>query len=132
MPSTILIIDGRRQALDTNHAMLALFKHFSLKGLSPRDVLEKKAGGKGRPWLSMPGSLTAIEFRAAAREAGGPRGGPFLEEHWFCDEGQLIHADDHTWAIIKNWKHATAKKCFEEIKKGMPPSGVSMFFPSSK
>lgn len=108
----------------------AIFKvvhHLCSTGVQPDRIREVLGKSQQRLWHWLPGKLTSQEFIKQAELAKDGR--IFKPKKWFCEEGELIHAGDKSYAFTNQWGKSWPG-CMEALKEAFPEAGIT-FHPTA-
>jgi hypothetical protein len=54
-------------------------------------------------WYAVDGVVDALEFKQLATKRALADGSVFNSRRWFCDDGELVHANEKTYAFSNQW-----------------------------
>jgi len=81
-------------------------------------------------WFAVDGLLNASEFDKRALEQGSSGGPTFDRRRWFCDEGELVHANGKTYAFSNQWGGTNWHKAMNLLREKYPQYKI-LFTPVS-
>jgi hypothetical protein len=99
----ITIGDEQHQGMWKRNAMFLVCKHLCDKGVNPDEIAALFSWRPRRVWYSVDGTVDAAEFRTRASTKAEATGTTFDPRRWFCDEGQVCHANGKTYAFSNQW-----------------------------
>lgn len=119
----VQIGDESHKAMWKRNAIFLLCKWLCEKGINPEEI----AGlfdWRGHVWFSVSGVLGAVEFDKQASEKG------FDSRRWFCEDGDLVHANGKTYAFSNQWGGSNWHRAMNLLKEKYPQYKIA-FSPAS-
>lgn len=80
-----------------------IVRHLCENGVKPEGIAELLSPLTNRLFTTVEGTLSPEAFVSAASKLYEDQGKQFHSGRWFCDEGELIYADNKTYAFINQW-----------------------------
>ena len=97
-------IDGTTETITAKrNVIFHIVKHLCEQGAKPERIAEMIYWRTNRLFLTLEGRLSSPEFSSMASKARESQGKNFNKGKWFCDEGELIHQNDKTYAFTNQW-----------------------------
>jgi hypothetical protein len=86
-------------------------------GVNPDDIATLFDWRSNRVWYPVDGIVNASEFERLASEKAESGGLAFDRPRWFCQDGELMHANGKTYAFSKMWGGPTWHKAMDLLKE---------------
>jgi len=97
-------INGELHArLPKRAAIYAIVRHLIRKGHSPDEIASAVPHRQTSMFRSAEGELSSGDFVAAQLAAAQNGGRVFEERRFYCDDGELFHFNDRTYAFTNQW-----------------------------
>jgi hypothetical protein len=116
-----LDFDGEKHSsLWKRNAIFLIIQRLCAKGTPPEEITSLFKWRPNRVWYSVDGTVDATKFAtlAAAKAASG--GGNYDPRRWFCEDGQLIHANGKTYAFSDQWGGERWRDAMNALKDKYP------------
>jgi len=119
-------IDGQSfPAQWKRNAIYLVCKRLCENGVPPDKITELMDWRRNRVWRVAPGQLGSGDFLQAMTTATAQGEGAFDAGRWYCDEGQLVHANGKTYAFSNQWGGEKWQEAMVRIKAAFPDAGIS-------
>lgn len=116
-----IAIDGEKFAAQwKRNAIFLICKHLCQKGIDPEEIARLFDWRSGRVWYPVEGAVDTSEFLRLAREKASLVGQNFQPVKWFCEQGELIHANRKTYAFSNQWGGESWHKAMNLLKERYP------------
>ena len=102
------------------NAIFQICKFLCGKGINPDEIAGLFDWRLNRVWLSVDGLIDAAEFEKRASEQAVSGGASFDRRRWFCDEGELVHANGKTYAFSNQWGGTNWHRAMNVLKDKFP------------
>lgn len=102
------------QRLTKRGAVFTVVQYLFQLGKSPEEMRDAVSFRPNTMFLSLQGNLSPEEFLAAANENAIQEGTLFKKSKFYCDEGELFHSNERTFALTKHWSRRT-KEAIENL-----------------
>ncbi len=112
----IHIGDEEYKAMWKRNAIFQICKFLCDKGISPDDITALFDWRPNRVWFAVDGFLDAAQFSKKTLEQASSGGLSFVPRRWFCDEGELVHANGKTYAFSNQWGGTNWHKAMNLLK----------------
>lgn len=113
----IQISDEVHKSMWKRNAIFEICRYLCNKGVSPEEITELFDWRPNRVWFSVVGTLDASEFNKCASEQALSGGPSFDNRRWFCDEGELVHANGKTYAFSNQWGGLNWHRAMDLLKE---------------
>jgi hypothetical protein len=125
----VQIDDESHKAMWKRNAIFLICKLLCEKGVNP-DEIASLFDWRGNVWFSVDGLLNALDFDKRASEKILSGGLSFDRRRWFCDEGELVHANGKTYAFSNQWGGSNWHRAMNLLKDKYPQHKIA-FSPAS-
>lgn len=98
------------------NAIFQICKFLCENGVNPDVITNLFDWRPNRVWFFVDGVLNAPEFVKRASEQASEGGPAFDSRRWFCDEGDLVHANGKTYAFSNQWGGTNWHKAMNLLK----------------
>ena len=112
------------QSMWKRHAIFVICKHLCQNGVNPDDIAPLFDWRPSTVWCSVDGTLDAQEFEKLATEQAVSNGNNFSAGRWFCGDGELIHANNKTYALSNQWGGQGWHKAMGRLKEKYSQFGI--------
>ncbi len=102
------------------NAIFFICKHLCEKGVNPDEITALFDWRPNRVWYSVDGVVDASEFEKLASEKASSGGGSYSRRRWFCRDGELVHANEKTYAFSNQWGGQSWHKAMGLLKEKYP------------
>ena len=85
------------------NAIFHVVRSICKNGVKPEKLIELLSPLTNRLFTTAEGTLSSEAFIAAASRQSEAQGKQFQSGRWFCDDDELIHEDNKTYAFINQW-----------------------------
>jgi len=126
----ICIGDEEYKAMWKRNAIFRICKFLCEKGVNPNEITKLFEWRPNRVWFAVDGILTATEFDKRALDQVSSDGPSFDHRRWFCDEGELVHANSKTYAFSNQWGGKNWYRAMNLLKEKYPQYEI-LFTPVS-
>jgi hypothetical protein len=114
-------IDGEQHlSMWKRNAIFLICKRLCAKAVSPDAIGSLFTWRPNRVWYSVDGTVGAIEFATLAEAKAASGGGGFSRRRWFCEDDELIHANDRTYAFSDQWGGEGWRDAMTALKEAYP------------
>jgi hypothetical protein len=121
----IIQIDGEQHSsMWKRNAILLICKRLCAKSVSPEAIASLFTWRPNRVWYSVDGTVGATEFVTLAEANAAAGGGSFSRRRWFCEDGELIHANGRTYAFSDQWGGQGWRDAMTALKGAYPEFNI--------
>ncbi len=121
----IQIADERHSSMWKRNAIFVVCKHLSEKGVNPDEIAALfDWRSTHRTWRAAEGEVDASEFVRLASDEATAVGWSFNPRRWFCDDGELVHANGKTYAFSNQWSGENWHRAMNLLKEKYPQFGI--------
>lgn len=115
-------IDGETHpSMWKRNAIFLVCRRLCETGTDPEKIAELFDWRSGRrTWYTVDGIVDASDFARLASEKAASGGTPFVPRRWFCGEGELVHANNKTWAFSNQWGGQNWHRAMTLLKETWP------------
>lgn len=99
----VQIGDEEHLSMWKRQAIFLICKHLCEKGIDPDEITALIHWRPNRIWFWVDGIVDTSEFEKLASEKAASSNASFGRRRWFCGEGELIHANEKTYAFSNQW-----------------------------
>ncbi len=85
------------------NAIFLICKRLCDKSTNPDDIAKLFTWRPNSVWYSVDGIVDGPTFQKLASERAAADGSRFEPRRWFCDEEDLVHANERTYAFSNQW-----------------------------
>jgi hypothetical protein len=85
------------------NAIFHIVRYLCEKGVKPERIAELIYWKTNRLFTTVEGTLSREDFISAASQQDEAQGKRFEYRRWFCDDVELIHKDNKTYAFSNQW-----------------------------
>ena len=118
-------IDGEQHlSMWKRNAIFLICKRLCAKSASPEAIASLFTWRPNRVWYSVDGIVDATEFAALADSKAASGGGSFSRRRWFCEDGELIHANGKTYAFSDQWGGEGWRDAMTALKGAYPTFNI--------
>lgn len=125
----VQIGDEIQKSVWKRNALYLICKRLCESGISP-DEIGAIFTWRNNAWYSITGQVQAAEFVHLALERAAAGGPSFDPSRWFCEEGELFHSSDKTYAFTKMWGGKNWHRAMNLLKETYPHFNIE-FSPTS-
>jgi hypothetical protein len=115
----VQIGDEVHKAMWKRNAIFLICKLLCEKGVDPNEIANL-FDWRGNVWFSVDGLLNASDFDKRASEQLSLGGLSFDRRRWFCDDGELVHANGKTYAFSNQWGGSNWHRAMNLLKERYP------------
>ena len=120
-----LNIDGQQHlAMWKRRAIFQICRYLCEKAVSPEQIASLFAWRANRVWYSVEGNVNATEFLKLAQAKADNGGGSFDPRRWFCNDDELIHANEKTYAFSHQWGGEGWRNAMNALKEKFPQFNI--------
>ena len=118
-------IDGEQHSsMWKRNAIFQICKRLCAKSVSPEAIASLFTWRPNRVWYSVDGIVGATEFATLADAKAASGGGSFSPRRWFCEDGELIHANGRTYAFSDQWGGEGWRDAMTALKGAYPQFNI--------
>jgi hypothetical protein len=121
--------DEIQKSVWKRNALYLVCKRLIEKGINP-DEIASLFTWRNNALFSVEGTLNSAEFIPKAIEKAAVGGPTFDPPRWYCDEGELFHANGKTYAFSKMWGGKNWHRAMNILKDKYPEFKID-FSPTS-
>jgi hypothetical protein len=116
-----IAIDGEKFTSQwKRNAIFLICKHLCQEGVAPDDIAKLFDWRSGRVWYPVEGTVDAPQYLKLAHEKASLAGQNFHTGRWYCEQGELIHANGKTYAFSNQWGGESWHKAMNLLKERYP------------
>jgi RecB family endonuclease NucS len=120
-----VVIDGKRyERLAKRAAIYTIVRHLIGEGRSPDEIANAVPSRQNSMFRSAPGRMNAEAFIAYHKNEASLGGRTFEPHRFYCENDQLFHHSDRTYAFTNQWGHRCIE-AIDQILAAFPSSGMS-------
>lgn len=109
--------------LSRGRALFFVVKNLCAKGVSPVQIIELMPWQPRRMFLEIDGRVNAKKFMELAETEEERNGSTFYQHRWYCDDKELIHREDKTYAMRRPWGKKSIV-ALDTLKKNFPEAQI--------
>lgn len=125
----IQIGDETHRAVWKRNAIYLICKRLCESGIMP-DQIAALFTWRNNAFYALEGTIAAADFERLASEKAASGGPTFDPPRWFCEEGELFHANGKTYAFSKMWGGKNWHRAMNLLKEKYPQFKIE-FSPTS-
>ncbi len=125
----VSIGDEVQKSVWKRNALYLVCKRLCEGGINP-DEIAAIFTWRNNAWYSVEGAVGASDFVRLAAEKAAAGGPTFDPPRWYCEEGEVFHANGKTYAFSKMWGGKNWHRAMELLKERYPQFKIE-FSPTS-
>lgn len=111
-------IDGEMHpSMWKRNAIFRICKGLCDRGINPEEIAALFDWRPTRTWYSIDGTVPASNFVELALQKASTGGQSFSTNRWFCDEGEIVHANGKTYVFSNQWGGASWHRAMNVLKE---------------
>jgi len=126
----IRLEDEQHASMWKRNAIFLICRRLCDRGIDPEEIAALFDWRPNRVWYFVDGEVDAVAFEDLAAEKANSNGPSFDSRRWFCREGELIRANNRTFAFSNQWGGKSWLKGMECLKQRYPQLRID-FSPAS-
>ncbi len=105
----VIVGGSQYERLPKRGMVLTVVRYLCQLGHSPESIANAVPLRKNSMFRAVPGVVGSVEFPSKAEAAAASEGRSFVATRFYCDDEDLIVANDQTYALTNQWGNRTTE-----------------------